>query len=241
MPRLAIFAALDWECRAALRALRAVRRAPIGDVPRWAGALGGAPAWVVQTGIGPARAAAAAAAVDLDDCALVISTGCAGALDPTLQVGELVIASSVQDGAATHPAAAAPRQRALALAAAHGLRAREGALLCSASLLASAAQKRAAAARGAIAVEMEGAPIAAAAARAGVAFLAVRAVLDRADDDLGVLAHVADPATGRVRPLALAGHLLRHPAALAELRALQRGQRAARHSLTRFFTAWSAT
>src|SRR2546428_14157646 len=58
---VAIFPALGWERRAVTEALRAVE--PAGRPRTWRGRLAdGASCLVVQTGIGPARAAAAAAA-----------------------------------------------------------------------------------------------------------------------------------------------------------------------------------
>lgn len=240
MPRIVVFAALGWECRPALRALHAVRRDARRDVHAWRGSAGTDEVLVVKTGVGPRRAAAVAARLDLSDCAQVISTGCAGGLRADLGAGDLVVASAVHGDDAPHPTDPALRARALTLANQHGLRAHEGAVRCSATMLSSTAAKRAVAAAGAVAVEMEGAPLAAAAAAARVPFLSVRAVLDGADDDLGILGHIADPTSGQIRPLALIAHLLRHPGALAELRGLRLAQLASERRLSAFFAAWFA-
>ncbi|HSQ00843.1 MAG TPA: hypothetical protein VL049_26760, partial [Candidatus Dormibacteraeota bacterium] len=127
-----------------------------------------------------------------------------------------------------------------ALATAGGLPMREGVMRCSATMLASRADKHAAAAGGALAVEMEGGPIASAARLAGRPFVAVRAVIVGAADDLSLLARVGDPDSGQVRPLALLAHLLREPPAIKELRELRRAQVAARDALRRFFVLWLA-
>jgi nucleoside phosphorylase len=237
-PRIAVFAALDWECRAVLTALRGVRRARVDRFRCWEGRAAGSAIVVVKTGVGPTRAAAAArATLGLAPVGEVVSAGCAGGLDPTLMAGDLVIASAVHDDCATAPAVpdAAARARALAAAGSAGLRACEGALLCSSTPLLSAEAKRGAAAAGAIAVEMEAAPIAALAAVAGIPFLSVRAILDGAGDQLPADAGVIDPDSGAVRPLALAAWAATHPGAVL---ALRRMQRAAQDSLERFFRAW---
>jgi adenosylhomocysteine nucleosidase len=236
--RIVVFAALGWECRPALRALHSVRRIARRDVHAWSGSAGADEVLVVKTGVGPQRAAAVAARIDLTACAQVISTGCAGGLSADLNVGELVVASAVHDENAVQRTDAPLRARAMALAARHSVRAREGAVRCSATVLSSTADKRAAAASGPIAVEMEGAPLAAAAAAAGVPFLSVRAVIDGADDDLSVLGHISDPTSGRVRPFKLLTHLLRHPDSLAQLRALRVAQLRSDDRLTAFFAAW---
>ena len=237
-PPIVVFAALEWECSTVLRGLDGVRRAPAEGVARWSGAAGGRPVWVVRTGVGVERAAAATAAAPAD-AALVVSTGCAGGLDPTLRPGDLVVASAIIDPAGdTLPADPQHAATALRQAQEAGLRAGSGAVRCSASVLADVAAKRAAAAGGAVAVEMEGAPIARWAASSGLPFVSVRAVLDGAGEALDIPAGCVDAATGRVRPLALAAHLATHPRQLSRLVALHRMQQAARTALERFFAAW---
>ncbi len=89
---LAIFTALGWERRAVTEALRAVE--PAGPPRIWRGRLAdGASCLVVQTGIGPARAAAAAAAAP--PAGAFLACGCAGALVDWLVAGDLVAAESV--------------------------------------------------------------------------------------------------------------------------------------------------
>ena len=57
-PRVAIFAALRWECRPVLRHLREVRRDRLGHFPAWAGRARHGEAVLVQTGIGETHAGA---------------------------------------------------------------------------------------------------------------------------------------------------------------------------------------
>src|SRR2546428_8856802 len=89
---VAIFPALGWERRAVTEALRAVE--PAGRPRTWRGRLAdGASCLVVQTGIGPVRAAAAAAAAPA--AGVFLACGCAGALVDWLVPGDLVAAASV--------------------------------------------------------------------------------------------------------------------------------------------------
>ena len=113
-----------------------------------------------------------------------------------------------------------------------------GPVLCSPHVLATVAEKRVAAARGSIAVEMEGAPIAASAAQAGIPFVSVRAILDTADTELPFVGKVIDPQNGAVKPLALATYLATYPGALPAWLAMQHMRRAAEASLDKFFGVW---
>jgi adenosylhomocysteine nucleosidase len=240
MSRIAVFAALRWECRPALHRLRRVRRDRLGSFTVWRGAGADAEVWVVQTGMGTARAADAARLVrDADHFDLFLSTGCAGALSPSLHPGDLVIGTAVLgDGAriASDPMQMARAEQAAQSAA---LPVTQGPLLCSPHVLASAAAKRLGAASGAIAVDMEGVAIATCAAQAAIPFLSVRSILDTADTELDASGFV-DPQSGRVKPLALAAHLAGHPSTLPYLLSMQRMMRAAQLSLERFFRAWLA-
>lgn len=239
MERVAIFAALRWECQPVVHRLRQAARMRVGDFPVWHGRTARREVWVVQTGVGPRRAAAAAQAIrDAGDFGLFVSTGCAGALHDALGPGDLTVATSVVSGTETfqtdHDVCA--RMRSVAERAA--LSSALGAVLCSPVVLATAAAKRAAAAGGAIAVEMEGAPIASCAAQAAIPFAAVRAILDGARSELRHMGAVVEPSTGRVRPFRLAKYVARHPGAVPDLLAMRHMMTAAQRSLHRFFDAW---
>jgi len=242
MERIAIFAALRWECRPVLRRLRQVRRERIAGCTVWKGAAPAAEVWVIQTGMGPERASAAAQAVAAAGAFdLFLSTGCAGALVPSLMPGDLSIATTVVGNASRYDTDPATRSRLQLCADRAGLRTILAPVLCSAHVLSSAAAKReAATTTGAVAVEMEGAAIARCAAGAGVPFASVRAILDRSDTELDGSTPFLDPASGAVRPLALAGYLAAHPGALPGLLALQRMMAAARASLEKLFETFLA-
>jgi nucleoside phosphorylase len=167
IPKVAFVAALDAEC-ASLR-----KHAP--RVGTWL---------VVQSGPGAARAATAAARAIDEGASLLVSWGVAGGLAADLAPGTVVAPRRVlQQGADALAVDAAWHARLVTLADAFALE--HGDLLTVPAALESPEAKRAAAAASrAVAVDLESAAIAGAAARACVAFVALRVVVDGAADAL---------------------------------------------------------
>ena len=240
--RIAIFAALQWECRAVVRQLRCVSRSRGAACTFWRAAVPGREIWVIKTAVGEERAAAATNVLrDAGRFDLFFSTGCAGALSPQLTPGDLTVATTVIGQSARFDTDSAQRECAVATAQRAALPATVGPVLCSPRALVNVAEKRAAALEtGAIAVEMEGAAIAAVAQRVGIPFLSVRAVLDTAETELPEAGDFMDPQTGSVKLLDVLRHVARQPAAVSELFTLQRMMSAAQRSLEIFFQAWLA-
>src|SRR5262245_25606363 len=204
MEDVVVFAALPWEARAVLPGLSAPERM---GTTEWRGHLGdGATCRVLTTGIGAARAAAAAERVAVGRLALVV--GCAGAAAPGLRAGDLVVGTTITgiggSGHSSHPAHGA--EAMMAALAAHGLQARAGTIGTMAAPADTPAAKAAAAAAGVLAIEMESAPIAATVRRRGGMIAALRVVLDEADQILPLAALGVDE-TGRVSPLRVAATL----------------------------------
>lgn len=166
-PLVALIAALEMECASLRRRL--------GAHARWR---------IVQSGPGAARAGAAAAgALDAGAQALV-SFGYAGALAHGLVPGTVLVPRRVVslDGTAH---AADERAHAKLAALSGEFTIDSGPLLTVPAALESPEAKRAAwRATAAVAVDMESGAIAAAAARAGVPFVALRVVIDAVDDAL---------------------------------------------------------
>ena len=135
-------------------------------------------AHVVRTGYGPVRAAAAAARIAAADSQAVAVGGVAGALTDDLRVGDLVVATDVMaaDGSALATTVGCPSAPLLAgeLRRA-GLSVRTGPLATVAHLVRHG-QHAALAAAGAIAVDMESAPLLAGAA--GRPAVVLRAISD---------------------------------------------------------------
>ncbi len=107
----------------------------------------------------------------------LISTGFAGALDPSLEVGEILVADPVLDGCRKY-------RGQMPSACPQGVR--RGALLTVDEVVQSARAKLELAGRGALAVDMEAAAVADLAAERGLAFYCVRSISDRATEDFPV-------------------------------------------------------
>ena len=184
-----VVTAVRAETRAVLATLSRPTRGNVPGFPAWLGHAGDRRVTVVQSGIGPVRAEAALAA-PTTRFDLIVSVGLAGALQADLAPGDVLLPDTIvwegASGLERHTVARPPwteaRER-LAIDAA--LRVHTGALLSSPVVVATVAEKRAAAERaGAIAVEMEAMPIVAAAVARGIPMLALRVVLDGADVSL---------------------------------------------------------
>ena len=162
------------------------------------------PARVVCAGASSARAAVLSRQlVDLGVEAL-LSFGLAGALDPALASGDLVVARQVRsDDGDSYPCDPGWQEALHAALVETGAPCRRGAILGSTRLWRQPADKRSLfAATGCAAVDMESGAVAAIAAEAALPFLAVRAVADRAGDALPALVEHAVkpdgmPAVGR--------------------------------------------
>jgi hypothetical protein len=136
--------------------------------------------WLAVSGIGPHNAMRAAER--LLECGVdrLANWGVAGALDGSLAPGDIVVPGCIRHalddpGFATDVIA---RERIVS-ACSGALTVHEGALWSAPEPLTSQADKRAVAEQsGAIAVDMEAASIAAVAARAGLPFVAVKAICD---------------------------------------------------------------
>jgi len=149
----------------------------------------------------------------------IILAGLAGALDPTLAAGAVILDS------ASAPMPAKPPCRV-------------GSIYCSQELLTTPQAKAALAAQtGALAVEMEAGAIRAFAATRGLPFMHIRAISDTAAEPLNpaVLTLVDD--RGRVQPWALAGTLLRNPLLIPTLCHLGRNTARATANLARVVAA----
>jgi adenosylhomocysteine nucleosidase len=151
------------------------------------------------SGMGAAAAARAAAGLP-DGLRAIISAGFCGALDASLRVGDLVAGEDVLDEASGERFASDPGL----LAAAPG---RRGTMVSAVRLARTPADR---ARLGGLAVDLESAALARAAARTGTPFLALRAVTDETRHRLPDLDRVMD-AAGRLTPGAGLAHFVLHP------------------------------
>lgn len=189
---------------------------------------------VVCHGPGVARAERAASEALARGARALLSAGVAGALVAELPGAAALIATSVVTDDAVWPCD--PTWHAtVGTFLPHAAR---GTLLTVADALCTAPAKRDAASRsGALAVDMESTSVAAAAARAGVPFLALRVVLDRLDDALPTSALAGLDAQGRRRILPVLRGLSCRPQDLPALLSLARRERQALAQLRRIASA----
>ncbi len=132
-------------------------------------------------GIGRAARGQIATLLDAAPCRLLLSLGFAGALDPDLHPGDLVVVNAYLYGSSTAVAGALHTTRAAVLLRQGGISALEGALLTvDEPLLTLQAKRRAWNGSGALVVDMEGRWIADAAAARDIPLIGIRAVLDEA-------------------------------------------------------------
>ena len=224
MNELGIVAALAAESRP----LGPARRSGAGPATLADGTL------LVLSGIGPVSAAAGARRLVLAGARALISWGVAGGLDPKLAAGTLVLPEAViSPEDRVFPTAREWRERVrAALAASHGVCG--GRLLTRGEPLGSTAAKaRAFRETAAVAVDMESSAVAEVAASQGLPFLAVRAIVDTADDVVPRAALVAASAgSGSVRIFRLLSALAGAPAELPALLRLARRYGAARRTLS---------
>jgi adenosylhomocysteine nucleosidase len=242
MKRIVIFAALYWECAPILRRLPNPTRTRVGEHAAWQARVGGCEVWLIKTGVGLERAEhAARAVVTTGAFDLFLSTGCAGALVPQLRSGDLAVASTViwTQRDTRFETDAHHRLRAKTEAQRAGLSVTVAPVLCTSAAIATAAEKRQAAeTTGAVAVEMEGAAIAARAADTGARFCSVRTILDTVDVDLDPSIDFVDRVSGNLRPGKVARYVARHPTRVPYLVSLRQAQVTAQQGMSRFFEHW---
>lgn len=189
---------------------------------------------VRAAGASPARAAMHARGLLQAGCAALLSFGVAGGLDPALVPGAVIVADSIIAPGGERLAGSPAWAERVADALSGHLEARRGAIAGADRVVATPAAKRALfEATGAVATDMESHGVAAAAAAAGVPFLAIRAVADPAARAVPgwLLGAISDD--GSVDPRAILKPLLMRPWMVWALIGLAREQGRALGSLSR--------
>lgn len=184
------------------------------------------------SGMGAPAAHRAAEALISRGARALASWGMAGGLDPALEAGTICLPDEVmgQDGICSHTTR--PWCDTLSSAVGDQQSLHRGRLLTTAAPVSSPAQKAALFAQtGAAAVDMESAAIGQVAGRSGLPFIAVRVIVDAANDSLPRAVMNAADAAGRIRLWQLVGSLARAPADLAPVLRLARRYQCASRSL----------
>lgn len=163
------------------------------------------------------------AAVDPAQVAAVVSFGIAGALDPSLRVGDVVLATAVVGEADTFPCAALVRESWVQRLRSNGVATVETRIAGSDVPLLNVADKAALHSRtGAAAVDMESHVAASYAASHDLPFGAIRIISDDARHSLPAAAAVAMRPDGSVDVIAVLRSLMRQPAQIPALVATAR-------------------
>lgn len=193
------------------------------------------------SGIGPDNARHAAQTLIDAGAAALVSWGYCGGLDPGLACGTLVLPETVITAGGTI-FRTDPEWRAHLLRPLAGRVAISGGGLAeSTEPVADVRRKRALFERcGAVAVDMESAAVAAIAARAGVPFIAVRAVVDVARRGLPRRVLRAVDSSGNIHPARMAAALAASPHEWPAVLRTARDARTARRTLSRVRAAAGA-
>jgi nucleoside phosphorylase len=174
----------------------------------------------------------------------VLHIGCAGALDPGLDSGDVIVVERTRSGATSLDVEPSPRVATAAAGGASGAgtvhatvtgaltRWRRGSAVMVDKLVGDVAGKRALreSSGGADVVEMESHAVSEVARRERLDLVCVRVVIDRADEELPDLTEGLD-AVGRPRPLKMALVIARRPGAAARLPRLAKAFGAAQASM----------
>ncbi|MEA2627179.1 MAG: adenosylhomocysteine nucleosidase [Candidatus Binatota bacterium] len=207
---------------------RAIRRAGRIRPPR-----------VLVTGMGEKAAREGVERVEPPPAVVVIS-GCAGALDESLGPGDVVVASEIVDREGRALSSATGLIDAyLAASASAGVTARTGRLLTSGAVLEPGEKQRLGKQTGALAVDMETAAIAAWAEASGVPFVAIRAILDSVARPVADFGAAIGPA-GEIRPVALLALFCRKPRLVGEVPRLAAARQRCERALIAVHTRWLA-
>ncbi len=199
---------------------------------------------LVRSGVGRARARQALAQVcDSHAVGFILSIGYAGGLDPSLNVGDLVIADKVFD----HPSDATDEKslrgeiistalvsQAMALPRPADTVVVRGALLTVDRVVPDPAAKKELGSRYPVqAVDMETTELAREAAARNIPFLSIRSITDTVNQQLLDCAHLVK-ADGEVSKLKAGWHVLTHPGDLKNMVALRGHAQKATARLTEF-------
>jgi adenosylhomocysteine nucleosidase len=188
---------------------------------------------VALSGAGAENARCAAQRLVAQGATRLLSWGCAGALTGTLKPGDLCLPETLRAVDKRQFTTDDAWRRQLCAAWADRFSINTGALVESARIVSSGAEKATLHQRQAAQlVDMESCACAAVAAQAGVPFLAVKAIADPADMDLPAAVSYAMRKNGQVAFGKLLLYVLKHPHEIAGLIKLGRHFQAAKDTLT---------
>ncbi|MFQ5442363.1 MAG: hypothetical protein ACE5EB_06535, partial [Thermodesulfobacteriota bacterium] len=193
---------------------------------RSVGLGGGDDLFAVLSGVGAEKARSAARWLIGSGADALLSIGIAGGLSPDVKPGDIVIAEKVigEETGAIWRADGAVVKSACETLKGSSLQVLSGAVITTARPTLSAGEKEDLYMRsGALAVDMESAAVARAAAKAGVPFFAMRAVSDEAGRSVSRDIYDCLDEEGGVRSRTLMNNILRRPSMVQEMLGLRTG------------------
>lgn len=182
----------------------------------------------IPSGVGPENGLAAAGRLALHGAEALVSAGLAGGLSPDLKTGDVVVGDRIledrgQGGYERWGPGRGSATLAHSALLAKGIPARQGSILSVGNRVPSAREKGILFGKTrALALDMESAAVARAAADARIPFLALRAIIDPVDRDVDPDLSAALDEEGRIRVLPLGRSLCRRPALLPGLLSMSR-------------------
>lgn len=239
--RLAIIAPLDDELKTLRTRMTVDERIFRRPTVMTRGRLGAHSLTLARSGIGrQAMTKAMALCCDIVRPDLVLHIGYCGGADPTLSIGDLVLASVVVDAATGEEIAPSPEYlaRAEGLCKEADIRFKTGGLVTVDEVIPEPHEKAFIGTRyGALAVDMESSALAVGCRDRGIPFAVIRAVLDPLDMRLPNLAETVDE-DGVTGPWRLVRHFLGRPRDLMMFPRIAYSASRAREALTSFVEQW---
>lgn len=236
---IAIFGAVKEEIAGIKQAMNISDRVRLGKTDAWPGKWAGQNIVLVRSGVGKQRAAdSALQVIDRFQPKVLISTGYAGAVQPELNVGDLVIADSIVEEGDNGDNTFSPDpdwlKRACEVPCPEGTQKIIGGLLTvNAVIHDSAAKKQLGKSYDVQAVEMETSAIARVAVEKGLPLLSIRVISDSMDQELLDSSSFLG-SDGEISTLKAGWYVLTHPGSIKNALSLRTQTQIATRVLTSF-------
>lgn len=216
------------------RRLRNLEARNVGDYTLYEAQIGRAAVQFVVTGMGQENARKGASEGLSSPQDICIAAGFAGALNPAFKVGDVVVASAVQQLGKSKMLECS---RSLARAA-WGSDAKRGKLFLTADTVVASAEEKKKLSPFADAVDMESFATIATARERNVSAVAIRVISDTFDQDMPAEIDTTVDEFGRVKIGGVVKHIATHPLQLPALIRLGRQTRTAAEALAHFLEAF---
>lgn len=243
---IAVFFALSQEIASLKSRVNILKKIRYAHATLYQSEFCGFPIMLVQGGVGQNMAEAVRSLSNSFRIQVMVSSGFAGSINPGIGVGDLIIGRNIfhtpqeefngeVEIDSTYTSDKSLVTMASRLSNAGGFKAHCGDVLCVNKVVSQAAAKRQLGSRtSAICVDMESSIIAARAHELGVPFVAIRAISDSVDEDMGVSESVITKG-GNINIPVAAYRLLSKPHHIPEMNRLRGQIKRAKRTLSKFF------